>query len=85
MSIIEQALSSVTLGTPVCHENITMIPLLGPPAVEREPFYLTLDEALAGSRTEITEISAQGSVPELRVTNKGAKPVLILDGEEQAS
>ena len=31
---------------------------------------------------EITEVSDQGSVPELRVVNRGARPVLILDGEE---
>jgi len=79
---IAHALDAVTLGDPVIFENITMIPLLGPPAVEREPFYLTLDEALAQGWTEITEVSEQGSVPDLRVINKGAKPVFILDGEE---
>ena len=79
---IAHALEQITLGDPVTFENITMIPLLGPPSVEREPFYLTLDEALAQGWTEITEVSEQGSVPELRVINKGAKPVFILDGEE---
>ncbi|MEX2663818.1 MAG: DUF6569 family protein [Vicinamibacterales bacterium] len=88
--LIAQTLSSVTLGTPVACDAITMFPLVGPRTTEQEPSYLTLDQALACpepgrgglGQTEITEISAQGSVPELRVINKGAKPVLILDGEE---
>jgi len=81
-TVIAQALSSVTLGTPVSHENLTMIPLLGPPSVEQEPSYLTLDQALGLGWTEVTEISDQGSVPELRVINKGGTPVFVLDGEE---
>ncbi len=43
---------------------------------------MDLDEALALDAAEITEISAQGSVPELLVVNKAAKPVFLLDGEE---
>ena len=81
-NLIAQTLSSVTLGTPVACDTITMFPLVGPAAVEQEPFYLTLDQALGDGWAEITEISAQGSVPELRFINKSAKPVLILDGEE---
>ena len=47
-----------------------------------EPPYTTLDEALAFGFVEITEISDAGSVPELRVVNRGLKPTLIVDGEE---
>ena len=81
-SPISQALSSITLGTPVVFESITMLPLVGAAAVERKPSYLTLDEAIEHAWAEVTEVSDQGSVPELRVTNKGTKPVFILDGEE---
>ena len=35
-----------------------------------------------GSLSEITEVSANGVVPELRVVNRGLKPTLIIDGEE---
>jgi hypothetical protein len=80
-NVILTALNAITLGDPVTYENITMIPLVGATPA-REDFYLTLDDALACGLTEITEISEQGSVPELRVVNKGAKPVFILDGEE---
>jgi hypothetical protein len=59
---------------------LTVTPLVGDdvPACE----YVTLDEALADGTVEITEVSDAGSVPELRVRNRGARPVLIVDGEE---
>jgi hypothetical protein len=82
MNPVAQTLSSITLGPPSNVESITMFPLLGPPEVETPPSYLTLDQAIGDGWTEITEVSEQGSVPELRVFNKGAKPVFILDGEE---
>ena len=44
--------------------------------------YTILDDALNSGTIEITEVSAQGSVPELLVVNRGPKPVLIIDGEE---
>jgi hypothetical protein len=40
------------------------------------------DEALASGAVVITEVSEQGSVPELRFVNRGAQPTLIVDGEE---
>ncbi len=43
--------------------------------------YLTLDEALESGAIEVTE-KLGGSVPELEVENKGAKAVLLLNGEE---
>lgn len=81
-NLIAQTLSSVTLGPSVRCDAITMFPLVGDAVVEREPFYRTLDEVLASAVAEITEISGQGSVPELHVFNRGDKPVFILDGEE---
>ena len=82
MNPVAQTLSSITLGPSSSIETITMFPLLGPPDVEAPASYLTLDQAIADGWTEITEVSEQGSVPELRVFNKGAQPVFILDGEE---
>ena len=80
-NLIAQTLSSVTLGEPSTHESLTMFPLLGEDVADEPPFYLTLDQALSERSTEVTEVSDQGSVPNL-VDNKGAKPVFILDGEE---
>ena len=47
-----------------------------------DPSWVLLREALAAGAVEIEEISEQGSVPTLRVTNRGAQDVLLLDGEE---
>ena len=80
MTILETSLAGLTVGTPVTHANLTMFPLLGGAA--GEPAYLTLTEALAAGEARITEVSEQGSVPELRFVNTASKPVLLLDGEE---
>ena len=59
-----------------------MSPLTGTDGGDPDPRYLTLDEALAGGHAEVTEVSEQGSVPELRVLNRSRRPLLIVDGEE---
>jgi hypothetical protein len=46
------------------------------------PWYVTLTEAIAGGQARITEVSEGGSVPDLRVVNKGDARILIVDGEE---
>ncbi|HSL24188.1 MAG TPA: DUF6569 family protein [Vicinamibacterales bacterium] len=83
MSAITSAIAGVTIGIDVTVQNLTMFPLLGR---ENEPGpadqFLTLDEALSGGWARITEVSEQGSVPELRVSNTSDAPVFILDGEE---
>lgn len=81
-TFIPQALASITLGPPVAHGALTMFPLLDADGVDADPFYLTLDAALAGGQAEVTEVSDRGSVPELRVVNRAPRQVFILDGEE---
>jgi hypothetical protein len=80
MNPISRFLSSLEFGTPVHVKNLSMFPVLL--AAEQSAGYLTLDEALAQGWAKVTEVSEHGSVPTLRVTNVGAKPVLIIDGEE---
>ena len=80
-TLLAQALSSITLGPPVTHGALTMFPLLDGDGRTAEPFYATLDDALAAGLAEVTEVSDQGSVPELRVVNRSPRPVFILDGE----
>jgi hypothetical protein len=82
---IAPTLASLVPGAPVTFENLTMVPLLVAPehrAPRRTPPYFTLDDALSAKACEITEVSEHGSVPELRVINRGPEPVLIVDGEE---
>jgi hypothetical protein len=44
--------------------------------------YTTLDEALAAGKLEVTEVSEGGSVPILKVANKGDTMVLLMAGEQ---
>ena len=44
--------------------------------------YLTLDEAMQQYAIAISEVDVSGTVPELKVTNKSGRKVIILDGEE---
>jgi hypothetical protein len=78
---LTRTLSLLSFAAPITFENLTMVPLL-----TREPGdhaeYDLLDDALASHALEIMEVSEQGSVPELRVVNHGARPVLVIDGEE---
>ena len=80
---VSAALGSIDIAPPVSFENLLMFPLVlrddEQPGV---PEYRTLDAGLNHGEVEITEISEQGSVPELRVMNRGSSPVLIVDGEE---
>jgi len=80
MTIVERALEGIALGEPVRHMNLAMYPLLREAAAA--PDYLTLDEALALGKVEVTEVSEAGHVPELKFRNEAEKSVLLLDGEE---
>ena len=44
--------------------------------------WLTLGQALEQRLLSVSEVSRSGSVPELIVTNRADRPVLLLDGEE---
>jgi hypothetical protein len=80
MGILEKSLENITLGEPVSYENMTLFPLLCEGSTESD--YLTLDNAILEKKLSITEVSEQGNVPELLLTNDASKPVLLLDGEE---
>ena len=78
--LLNETLDALRFDAPVEWKNLTFTPLL-----RREnpaPDYRTLDEALADKQARITEVSAGGSVPELKFTNAGEMPVFLMDGEE---
>jgi hypothetical protein len=79
-SALVDALRSVEVGAPQSFRNLTLLPLVA--GVQHEPGYVTLDEALTDGAVEITELGKGGTVPELSLRNNGARPVLLLDGEE---
>lgn len=80
---VARALFDIDAGPEVIFQNLTMLPLAPRQARAEDPRpYATLDESLALGLVEITEVSDAGSVPELRVANRGDRPTLIVDGEE---
>ena len=77
---IARYLEVTEIGPGQAYKNLAVYPLLSAAASTLD--YLTLDEALPAGLVEITEIDPGGSVPELKLLNKSARRVLILDGEE---
>lgn len=73
-------LAGIRLGSAQTHENLTLLPLLT--AAEAAVEYVSLDDALKSGQVEIAEIHEAGSVENIRVVNRGASKVLILDGEQ---
>jgi hypothetical protein len=61
-------------------QNMDVIPIFA--TQNGGPEYITLKEALDNNFITITELNQSGSVPELKVINKSAQLVLLLDGEE---
>jgi ARG/rhodanese/phosphatase superfamily protein len=84
--LLAATLEALHFGTPLSVDNLAMIPLIAAlPQIEPQTStldYCVMDDALASSVVDITEVSEQGVVPELRFVNRGTRPVLILDGEE---
>ena len=72
--------SGLEPGQPQHFENLVVFPLFSP--LDEGPRYVTLGQALKKGVLTVTEVHQSGSVPELKVTNKGKRRVLLLDGEE---
>jgi hypothetical protein len=80
MEAIQAFVERVKLGGKQSHLNLTLIPLFAADA--GVPDYLILEEALTQRTVEITEVSHGGSVPDLKLINKSADELLVVDGEE---
>lgn len=81
MPTLAQTLQSLHVAPAVTQGNLTMFPLLRP-ALAEGPVYLLLDEALGAGQADVTEVSEQGSVPELQFSNRADRDILLIDGEE---
>jgi len=82
MTEVADLVANLSLGEAQTFRNLAVVPLID---ASRGPAgYLTLDDALARGLTEITEVSEAGSVPQLKLTNRGDGQVFLLDGEELA-
>ena len=80
MESIITFLGTVRVARKQVHGNLALFPLLAPEG--DKPDYLVLEEALEKGLVEVTERDREGSVPELKLLNKGKKPVLVVEGEE---
>ena len=80
LNIIEATLNEVKLGDPQHYRNMSVFPLLFSGKSKLE--YSMLRKALNEEYIMITEISENGSVPELKLINMSESYILLLDGEE---
>lgn len=80
MSLIRETLSRVEIGEPIQHQTLIVYPLLSTTLAISD--YLTLDEALATQKCQVSEVSEGGVVAELFFENLDKQPILLLDGEE---
>ena len=78
--VLHEALTKLTLGSLRQFKGLGIVPLFTFEAAD--PDWLTSDEAVAAGTLEVTEVSEGGSVPTLRVVNKGDRAVFLLDSEE---
>lgn len=72
--------SSLLVGQKQQLKNMIVFPLFT--HLEDKCDYLSLSEAIEQKSIEITEVSQGGSVPNLKVINKGPNKVLLVDSEE---
>jgi hypothetical protein len=79
-AIIKGHMEGIKFGEIQVHNHVAVIPMISSDG--SGPDYLTMKEALEGQFLAVTEVTEGGEVPELKVINRGEKPVLLLDGEE---
>jgi hypothetical protein len=78
--LIVEYLTRIQLGGIQICGNLGIVPLPFPG--DGGPEYMTLKDALERGTLTVTEVSEGGTVPELKVINKGDIAALLLDGEE---
>lgn len=81
---IAELLGRLALAPRQTHKSLTLWPLVlreEAPAVDG-PGYVPLSRALEDGTLQIDEVDEGGSVPLVRVTNRGGQDVLFLFGEE---
>ena len=67
------------VGDPLHHHNLTIFPLSW--AHPHEAPYILLGTAIEAGQAVVEEVNEAGSVPNLAVTNKADRPLLIPEGE----
>jgi hypothetical protein len=78
-SVFGDYLKTLSLGEPEAHKNMTVFPVFT--TNPQRNGYALLDEAVKTGKFRITEVTEEGSVPNLKVVNDLDSDVLILDGD----
>jgi hypothetical protein len=82
MVMLATKLQTVQADEPVHAGNLQVFGLRW--EADAGPNYITLDEGLAAGLLEVTEVGDAGSVPTLKVTNKGDAFAFLMAGEQLA-
>jgi hypothetical protein len=77
---IEQSFAGLRVGSAQVHLNLALFPLMD--EGKEPPGYLLLDDALERNLARVSEVSADGRVPELVFENDSAEKILLVDGDE---
>jgi CheY-like chemotaxis protein len=77
---LRRLLRRMEVCEPVAAGGLQMFGLRWP--IQGEADYLPMDEALAAGTLEVTEASKGGSVPEIKIRNKGDERVFLMAGEQ---
>ncbi len=77
----ERALDAhTTLGQPLSHKNLTLVPILARTAVGDTQHYLVLDEAFDKKLVKVRELENE-SVNQLSLQNLSDRPLFVMSGE----
>lgn len=76
---LQELLSHVSVEEPVTMGQLQVFGLRW--TVDADLGYMTLDEAMTGQSLVVEEVSESGSVPTLKVTNRGDAMVFLMAGE----
>ncbi|MGI6417647.1 MAG: ARPP-1 family domain-containing protein [Thermoguttaceae bacterium] len=79
MARLRDLVGVLQIGAPLHHESLTVFPLIWPDPCE--PAYTLLEPAIEAGTALVEEVSENGDVPHLGVTNNGPLPILIPEGE----
>lgn len=78
--MLSELFSDFEYGSVQTYMNMSVVSILK--SVDSSADILTLSKGLDMGLVEINEVSWEGSVNSLKITNKAVTPLLILDGEE---
>jgi len=77
-AMLKEEIAGIDVGEPLHHHNITVFPLMGACG---KGCYTLLAQAIKSGQALVEEVDEEGDVPNLRVVNDSALPLMIVEGE----